>query len=178
MRPGLSPRVRGNLCASSAVKSASGPIPACAGQPTPRRPMAISSRAYPRVCGATIPMKTRRTPTDGLSPRVRGNPVAELHGDARVGPIPACAGQPFLFRSHAASLRAYPRVCGATQTNLLIHVAPLGLSPRVRGNPSVVCCAGAFMGPIPACAGQPKKFVTNSPAKRAYPRVCGATSPS
>ena len=30
-----------------------------------------------------------------------------------------------------------------------------GLSPRVRGNPAVVCMGLVSLGPIPACAGEP-----------------------
>ena len=50
---GLSPRVRGNQVNLLEVPASLGPIPACAGQPTPRPTASGGDGAYPRVCGAT-----------------------------------------------------------------------------------------------------------------------------
>ena len=50
-----------------------------------------------------------------------------------------------------------------------------GLSPRVRGNRFCAACLLGFLGPIPACAGQPELDARNCSYKGAYPRVCGAT---
>ena len=51
-------------------------IPACAGEPLPggqaRRPPGV----YPRVCGGTHDIATPMAGLNGLSPRVRGNPVS------------------------------------------------------------------------------------------------------
>ena len=70
-------------------------------------------RVYPRVCGGTC-----------------------QHRQANA--IPACAGEPRYPTSAPSSLKVYPRVCGGT-VNDFASPSPSaeGLSPRVRGNPSL-----------------------------------------
>ena len=133
------------------------------------------SRAYPRVCGATAGCRRFRRAMKGLSPRVRGNRAAAANHAACIRPIPACAGQPASRSSSVRLLRAYPRVCGATQ-RFSKHVDnDRGLSPRVRGNRVNAAIRGNNQGPIPACAGQPGGRITRRQRAWAYPRVCGAT---
>ena len=131
---GLSPRVRGNHEPRADKRSASGPIPACAGQPLTRRGTPITRTAYPRVCGATGRKSQTGLSLLGLSPRVRGNLLIELLFCGFDGPIPACAGQPFIAWGGEAQRGAYPRVCGATFQCRRSGWFLLGLSPRVRGN--------------------------------------------
>ena len=71
--------------------------------------------------------------------------------------------------------RAYPRVCGATPTIVHMLASSWGLSPRVRGNRKLRRKGVAPVGPIPACAGQPKNKPDEEFVVWAYPRVCGAT---
>ena len=52
--------------------------------------------------------------TEGLSPRVRGNPTEVLRGIVGKGSIPACAGEPGLSTGTAPVRWVYPRVCGGT----------------------------------------------------------------
>ena len=131
--------------------------------------------AYPRVCGATrfLALKTRSN--GGLSPRVRGNPSSKDRALALRGPIPACAGQPQVRTQRGQRNRAYPRVCGATQSKEERLQHQRGLSPRVRGNPHVRIVVVLTVGPIPACAGQPLRAWAPCTRATAYPRVCGAT---
>ena len=49
---------------------------------------------YPRVCGGTYFEAWFLTFRNGLSPRVRGNPVQIRVTETPVGSIPACAGEP------------------------------------------------------------------------------------
>ena len=172
---GLSPRVRGNQIHRCANARHEGPIPACAGQPW--RPVAgtSSSRAYPRVCGATQVRAAKRASDEGLSPRVRGNLRVGHHRSRILGPIPACAGQPLGAFFNQDELMAYPRVCGATPRRYRPGPAPWGLSPRVRGNLCSCARSACHLGPIPACAGQPIWSSMPASAVWAYPRVCGAT---
>ena len=131
---------------------------------------------YPRVCGATEHGKLKHVCLSGLSPRVRGN-LGQGHTTAAGGgPIPACAGQPLRVHWPIRQLRAYPRVCGATQQQLAADAVQKGLSPRVRGNHSCLTQQIVQSGPIPACAGQPYRAGQTSTPDWAYPRVCGATS--
>ena len=157
--PGLSPRVRGNLFHTGTLMPLSGPIPACAGQTDLLRESPRDFRAYPRVCGATVFGLAWSNSRGGLSPRVRGNPTQEVRALADYGPIPACAGQPIGVPNERTPLGAYPRVCGATRCAQLVAPSLQGLSPRVRGNPTLAKDYGTSAGPIPACAGQPIELV-------------------
>ena len=173
---GLSPRVRGNHRISTGKEGITGPIPACAGQPALPACIGEHFRAYPRVCGATRRVRPQFRACPGLSPRVRGNPMYSAGGAQLRGPIPACAGQPGRLGRGCWCRRAYPRVCGATNSTASSTVYSPGLSPRVRGNLFIARSHLESKGPIPACAGQPACAIRARRARRAYPRVCGATS--
>ena len=54
-RQGLSPRVRGNLPHEYARWYSGRSIPACAGEPQPKRSATYGRWVYPRVCGGTPP---------------------------------------------------------------------------------------------------------------------------
>ena len=51
-------------------------------------------RVYPRVCGGTYYPWHGRGFVQGLSPRVRGNPLPVAPDQEIAGSIPACAGEP------------------------------------------------------------------------------------
>ena len=93
----------------------------------------------------------------GLSPRVRGNPLTVYSKVVAVGSIPACAGEPPGRQTSDVLDTVYPRVCGGTVVSSASASAKSGLSPRVRGNPSVC--------------------ISDMAPSRVYPRVCGGTSP-
>ena len=94
MGEGLSPRVRGNPALPHGQLLRQGPIPACAGQPSTAGTGQTACWAYPRVCGATLMVSAGSASITGLSPRVRGNRRPAPFLQPRIGPIPACAGQP------------------------------------------------------------------------------------
>ena len=71
---GLSPRVRGNRPDHRQVRPQVGSIPACAGEPLTYGFKTTARRVYPRVCGGTKLRIAMGRLTNGLSPRVRGNP--------------------------------------------------------------------------------------------------------
>ena len=54
-------------------RSASGSIPACAGEPFTEDVTFETPAVYPRVCGGTSAAAAARAGPHGLSPRVRGN---------------------------------------------------------------------------------------------------------
>ena len=173
--PGLSPRVRGNPKWETIGVLLAGSIPACAGEPSGRRIATIRWEVYPRVCGGTSLARPAQRLAQGLSPRVRGNRLAQFDGAAHFRSIPACAGEP-VIRCWASSRReVYPRVCGGT-----CHQSPgsswvSGLSPRVRGNHLLYQAPGGEWGSIPACAGEPCHFQRRGCGQEVYPRVCGGT---
>ena len=172
---GLSPRVRGNHRARTTYSETSGSIPACAGEPRTcaRRP--LDCRVYPRVCGGTEYNVPQALAEHGLSPRVRGNPGACGSALVRVRSIPACAGEPYRIYDPRPSSPVYPRVCGGTPFAGATYHSRSGLSPRVRGNPSLTLPGLVEEWSIPACAGEPRPGYRAQPATRVYPRVCGGT---
>ena len=172
---GLSPRVRGNQRARKCRRSQEGSIPACAGEPTPIRPQTESRRVYPRVCGGTTYDETYNKIRTGLSPRVRGNRKGRCARMARLGSIPACAGEPAIPLPVSPSQRVYPRVCGGTVRLPRSTRSRRGLSPRVRGNLALAHGSRDRAGSIPACAGEPEVSMPGKKDNRVYPRVCGGT---
>ena len=112
---GLSPRMRGNLCRLRGCGHCAGSIPAHAGQPTGRGGWARAAQVYPRACGATMGIILFVFNSQGLSPRMRGNPCIASCIFSCLGSIPAHAGQPATVIRSAHRGEVYPRACGATQ---------------------------------------------------------------
>ena len=155
--PGLSPRVRGNhaLCVLNPACTGSipacagnlerllrrprawGSIPACAGEPGVATLYHADARVYPRVCGGTGWMPEEYAAHAGLSPRVRGNRLVVDDEAKQARSIPACAGEPPTNALTGSGIAVYPRVCGGTMMPLITAFAVSGLSPRVRGNPTI-----------------------------------------
>ena len=173
---GLSPRVRGNRVNLGVRCQRRGSIPACAGEPPSATRPSAATRVYPRVCGGTFLLRFHGLTLQGLSPRVRGNPLVGVKCAAYGGSIPACAGEPSATKPIPSMCRVYPRVCGGTRISPNNAVADYGLSPRVRGNPALEPQLHQANGSIPACAGEPKSSASTVRAPWVYPRVCGGTS--
>ena len=194
-REGLSPRVRGNRPQEANRNACCRSIPACAGEPVRGHTGVGLPQVYPRVCGGTpgllvddlagevYPRVCGGTPEravlwrcrKGLSPRVRGNPTRAGQNSSGTGSIPACAGEPPWKWTPAPPARVYPRVCGGTSAAWTPGGRAVGLSPRVRGNPTVRIYLPLIPGSIPACAGEPARAETQFHESAVYPRVCGGT---
>ena len=127
------------------------------------------------MCGGTYPVRPIDLCSQGLSPRVRGNPHSAGTGRQTAGSIPACAGEPDLRPGGVRRAWVYPRVCGGTLLPRWGVQASEGLSPRVRGNRAGTGLQTAVAGSIPACAGEPRRRNTRPRRSRVYPRVCGGT---
>ena len=136
-------------------QTASGSIPACAGEPPEQVGQHPVIEVYPRVCGGTPGHFDAADNRQGLSPRVRGNPHQVQHHAISSRSIPACAGEP-----HSDSYA---------------DAGDKGLSPRVRGNLAALPLARYQMRSIPACAGEPPGAGTPGSRGEVYPRVCGGT---
>ncbi len=173
---GLSPRVRGNPDMGTGEVARDRSIPACAGEPRGAYSSNEAGPVYPRVCGGTYTSNFIPIAYQGLSPRVRGNPAASSLPSLSRGSIPACAGEPCIPRGMQPPATVYPRVCGGTLLRLITRELASGLSPRVRGNPSMGVENGSSRGSIPACAGEPCKAVPGENQRTVYPRVCGGTA--
>ena len=175
-RPGLSPRVRGNLERAEPVRIEGGSIPAGAGEPGGAHRPGRSGGVYPRGCGGTLAVPTVVQPLVGLSPRVRGNHACTTSHWRSAWSIPAGAGEPSHPPRGRAPGRVYPRGCGGTLPNGPPRAAIGGLSPRVRGNPLRGEGGGGAAGSIPAGAGEPTAGSSPSRSRGVYPRGCGGTS--
>ena len=152
---GLSPRVRGNRILGKRRPIIPRSIPACAGEPRASRKHEKGGKVYPRVCGGTPSTTSLPTGTNGLSPRVRGNPTYKTQAALSARSIPACAGEPSLTDADRAEFKVYPRVCGGTASGVSSAMRWPGLSPRVRGNPGGAVQEMEIKRSIPACAGEP-----------------------
>ena len=132
---GLSPRVRGNLYVPNDGTSVNRSIPARAGEPLWWPVRFCCPRVYPRACGGTSATRGAQQSSDGLSPRVRGNPTHWENNHIQGGSIPARAGEP----------------SGKYRRTVVLA----GLSPRVRGNQSTLGKSRLGYRSIPARAGEP-----------------------
>ena len=72
-------------------------------------------------------------------------------------------------------MKVYPRVCGGTSRRRSRRTRGGGLSPRVRGNPTIELPVANAKGSIPACAGEPITRGRSPGQPGVYPRVCGGT---
>ena len=92
---GLSPRLRGNPAVQASRSVYRGSIPAPAGEPPASLYLHDEPAVYPRACGGTLADYMNANGIDGLSPRLRGNPVQCFRSPRAVRSIPAPAGEPY-----------------------------------------------------------------------------------
>ena len=136
----------------------------------------ISPRGvYPRACGGTQKSPCAATTTEGLSPRMRGNPRRGERAVAPDGSIPAHAGEPVDAIGACTHSTVYPRACGGTTSRTCGSSPYKGLSPRMRGNPVLVHDRFCILGSIPAHAGEPAHASSRPLTAGVYPRACGGT---
>ncbi len=175
-KPGLSPRVRGNLPRSWTGGITSRSIPACTGEPVSERLAVRGIQVYPRVYGGTLLPCCSPWCQTGLSPRVRGNLVVRSGDLGAEGSIPACTGEPKLSASLWRYAQVYPRVYGGTTAISRFSAIWAGLSPRVRGNLWESVTEKHGDGSIPACTGEPNPENAERTEAEVYPRVYGGTA--
>ena len=172
---GLSPRVRGKRVCTGASDSSSGSIPACAGEAGGRWRGACGQQVYPRVCGGSFPSANRTKGRPGLSPRVRGKRLPAEVNPGTIGSIPACAGEARWVECEHGATAVYPRVCGGSAGCGGCACGGDGLSPRVRGKLAADEIQAAYLGSIPACAGEAAADASALAPPAVYPRVCGGS---
>ena len=172
---GLSPRMRGNRWRTSPSPAGGRSIPAYAGEPLLALKTPSHTPVYPRVCGGTRYRGRVGESLIGLSPRMRGNLAGAEWPTGPSGSIPAYAGEPIAPDGIDGGKMVYPRVCGGTIPCRRCPCSAMGLSPRMRGNPSSISSAICAHRSIPAYAGEPMIIALNDISHPVYPRVCGGT---
>ena len=89
---GLSPRVRGNRAPLARCPAGAGSIPARTGEPSAGYWLIAKGRVYPRAYGGTGCPHSNPASPNGLSPRVRGNPLPRCPAIPSNGSIPRVRG--------------------------------------------------------------------------------------
>ena len=167
--------MRGNRREGPVVRGSRRSIPAHAGEPFSDLRLSLLVRVYPRACGGTFVILNSGDFPRGLSPRMRGNHPHDEGRKARMGSIPAHAGEPWRCRHQHRPRRVYPRACGGTPGYTYRVYSSWGLSPRMRGNLGLHHLDGVLVGSIPAHAGEPLTGARWVDRGRVYPRACGGT---
>jgi len=109
---------------------------------------------------------------------MRGHRGRRRHINVGSGSIPADAGPPTSGHPDQATVKVYPRGCGATADRPCGHGVSKGLSPRMRGHLISSYALSHSLRSIPADAGPPRAVIDEDPGTRVYPRGCGATGES
>ena len=152
---GLSPRLRGNRGYAAVESPYAGSIPAPAGEPGAVMGPHTKPAVYPRACGGTYVLSFDTPNLNGLSPRLRGNPLNLAVQPFALRSIPAPAGEPYLHLSSSLLRPVYPRACGGTSPCSASCRRSAGLSPRLRGNLQGSRQETEANRSIPAPAGEP-----------------------
>ncbi len=173
---GLSPRARGNALLGGGGLLRPGAIPASAGERGAKEHAAGIAGGYPRERGGTGVTVVGQVQRMGLSPRARGNVLAEMRDQPFGGAIPASAGERRNRRPHRRRKWGYPRERGGTLMILIEVPSSEGLSPRARGNGAGVSSVDPGGGAIPASAGERLTSTASAGALRGYPRERGGTT--
>ena len=109
---GSSPRVRRTGLTAPPQECLPRIIPACAGNRSEYLLLHESERDHPRVCGEQRGRLRVLYGCWGSSPRVRGTVFSPNRAFTKIGIIPACAGNSWLFTWQLCCNRDHPRVCG------------------------------------------------------------------
>ena len=125
------------------------------------------------MCGEKLARHQRRGYPTGSSPRVRGEVFASGASVDNEGIIPACAGRRRLFPLTRFVKPDHPRVCGEKTSTTKPPSAPMGSSPRVRGEASLPSFPFNALRIIPACAGRSSEEKSVMFEEKDHPRVCG-----
>ena len=128
---------------------------------------------HPRVCGEHDCVPEDLPEDSGSSPRMRGTLFAILTNCLSAGIIPAYAGNTYCFPVFSRVRWDHPRVCGEHCCGMAWFIATTGSSPRMRGTHTVFLCFRAFVGIIPAYAGNTVVGWRGLLPRRDHPRVCG-----
>ena len=107
---------------------------------------------------------------------MRGTHDQRGHGERSRGIIPAYAGNTIRSADASGYHRDHPRVCGEHVRDLPFVLVHAGSSPRMRGTPFSGSLLIAWLGIIPAYAGNTWNRCFGITSVWDHPRVCGEHS--
>ena len=139
MCSGSSPRIRGEYSHHGGQDGVVRIIPANTGRIGVRRGGGQSQADHPREYGENNCAVISRMPTNGSSPRIRGELFYQLGCGHSIGIIPANTGRMILFDIGRLSPRDHPREYGENDETVLIEPHESGSSPRIRGESRCQC---------------------------------------
>ena len=170
---GSSPRGRGKLSLTDALRNTGRLIPAWAGKTQPHRGRPRTQRAHPRVGGENRSDDGAYLAQPGSSPRGRGKPSIAVPSFPASRLIPAWAGKTADDVGQRDSLEAHPRVGGENTCRRWGSPRSRGSSPRGRGKHLLYWGSPAWHGLIPAWAGKTRSTGLRWSSRTAHPRVGG-----
>ena len=135
-----------------------------------------ASCLHPRSRGGNPLYRSSLGSDSGPSPLARGKPVSLCHRAARVGTIPARAGETARSPAHTASPRDHPRSRGGNDTGNPQAAAIPGPSPLARGKRLLSVIMLLLFGTIPARAGETGWNIASCSFVRDHPRSRGGNS--
>ena len=150
---GSSPHTRGTLGGSNEQIASIGIIPAYAGNTAWAGGPGCVVWDHPRIRGEHTPTSCSPAPQPGSSPHTRGTLLRPLTDPARIGIIPAYAGNTTKAYTVEAYRGDHPRIRGEHLHAHTRAAVLIGSSPHTRGTPDRQGPQGAQQRIIPAYAG-------------------------
>ena len=170
---GSSPRMRGTRGDERICYVRHGIIPAHAGNTPLRIGQLLICGDHPRACGEHTFYVPTLSISGGSSPRMRGTQHGEKRQMAKLGIIPAHAGNTDRHSCRSTAKRDHPRACGEHDSADITGMFQTGSSPRMRGTPPGRGCNIVSKGIIPAHAGNTSTPCARPRPRRDHPRACG-----
>ena len=150
-----------------------GSIPARAGETGEAAVGDGGRRVYPRTGGGNSTSPSQPSHRSGLSPHGRGKPSRFRRDNARIGSIPARAGETYGGRWGEWDRGVYPRTGGGNPGRRQQRWSSSGLSPHGRGKqPTMTSITGSNWS-IPARAGETAVCQLLEEVYLVYPRTGG-----
>ena len=165
--------MRGTHVTGAGTSYISGIIPAYAGNTGFSNGAFCAITDHPRVCGEHNWFEDYHDVVKGSSPRMRGTLLQRVVLTDIKGIIPAYAGNTDDIIIPVRAIRDHPRVCGEHKITAGGASMEAGSSPRMRGTPFSGSLLIAWLGIIPAYAGNTSVLRAVSRSRRDHPRVCG-----
>ena len=171
--PGSSPHARGSRSRQDDSHGVRGIILARAGNTIITSSTTFCGRDHPRMRGEHLIGRTGKASHGGSSPHARGTPTSRATARTTSGIIPACAGNTECPLRRKGFPWDHPRMRREHAVFQPSAIRSSGSSPHARGTHDGELLARAWVGIIPACAGNTPFSASLRPSRRDHPRMRG-----